>query len=60
VFLDTNIKGLHGRSQGFFPKYDGGVFDKKLIVSSGLTNTMPIPRLGNPTELVFIELKKEK
>ena len=53
-------KGLCGRTQGLFPKYDGGVFDEKLIVSRGLTNTMPIPRLWNPTELVFVNLKREK
>lgn len=53
-------KGIYGRSQGFFPKYDGGVFDNKLIVSRGLSNTLPIPRLWNPTELVFVELKGEE
>lgn len=50
-------KGLYGRSQGFLPKYDGGLFDKKLVVSRGLANTLPIPRLWNPTELVLVELK---
>ena len=50
-------KGVYGRSQGFFPKYDGGIYDNKMIVGRGLSNTMPIPRLWNPTELVFVELK---
>lgn len=50
-------KGIYGRSQGFFPKYDGGVFDEKLVVSRGLSNTLPIPRLWNPTELVFVKIK---
>ena len=53
-------KGLYGKSQGFLPKYDGGVFDEKLVVSRGLSNTLPIPRLWNPTEIVFIEIKGEK
>lgn len=52
-------RGLYGRSQGFLPKYDGGFFDEKLVVSRGLTNTLPIPRLCNPTELVVIEIKGE-
>lgn len=52
-------RGVYGRSQGFFPKYDGGVFNNRLIVGRGLTNTLPIPRLWNPTELVFVELKRE-
>ena len=53
-------KGIYGKSQGFLPKYDGGVFDQKLVVSRGLSNTLPIPRLWNPTEIVFIEIKGEK
>lgn len=51
-------KGLYGKSQGLFPKYDGGVFDNKLIVSRGLTNTAMIPRLWNAIETVIIELKR--
>lgn len=50
-------KGIYARSQGFFPKYDGGIYDEKLVVSRGMTNTLPIPRLWNPTELVIIELE---
>lgn len=53
-------KGIYGRSQGFFPKYDGGLFDKKLVVSRGLSNTSPIPRLWNPTELVLVELRRRR
>lgn len=53
-------KGLYARNQGFFPKYDGGIYDGKLVVSRGLSNTMPIPRLWNPTELVYVELRKQK
>ena len=53
-------KGLYGKSQGLLPKYDGGVFDQKLVVSRGLSNTLPIPRLWNPTEIVFIEIKGER
>lgn len=53
-------KGIYGKSQGFLPKYCGGVFDQKLVVSRGLSNTLPFPRLWNPTEIVFIEIKGEK
>lgn len=49
-------KGLYARNQGFFPKYDGGIYDNRLVVSRGLANTLPIPRLWNPTELVYVEL----
>lgn len=49
--------GQHGvlaPGQGLFPKYCYGCYDKKLIVSAGLSNTARIPRFGNPTELVMI------
>lgn len=49
--------GQHGvlaPGQGLFPKYCYGCYDKKLIVSAGLSNTACIPRFGNPTELVMI------
>ena len=39
-------KGVYARNQGLFPKYDGGIFDNRLIVSRGLSNTLPIPRLS--------------
>lgn len=49
--------GRHGvlaPGQGLFPKYCYGCYDKKLIVSAGLSNTACVPRFGNPTELVMI------
>ena len=49
--------GRHGvlaPGQGLLPKYCYGCYDKKLIVSAGLSNTACIPRFGNPTELVMI------
>jgi predicted MPP superfamily phosphohydrolase len=39
-----------------FPGYTGGMYDGKLIVSRGLSNTSRFPRIGNPTELVYIDL----
>lgn len=48
--------GVYARNQGLFPKYDGGLFDNKLIVGRGLSNTLLFPRLFNPTELVYIHL----
>lgn len=49
-------KGLFAYGQGFFPKYTSGIYDHKLIVSRGLANTSRIPRIGNPTELVYIDV----
>lgn len=50
-------RGIFAPGQGFFPSYTSGVYDGRLIVSRGLSNTAPIPRLGNPTELVFVHLQ---
>lgn len=49
-------RGLYAYGQGFFPKYTKGIYEDKLIVSAGLSNTSKIPRFGNPTELVFVHL----
>ncbi len=48
-------KGLLS-SSGLFPKYDRGVFDNRLVVSTGCANTTAIPRFKNPRELVIINL----
>ncbi len=48
--------GLYAPHQGFLPKYTSGVYENRLIVSRGLANIKPIPRLWNPTELVYIEV----
>ena len=51
-------KGVYARNQGLFPKYDGGIYENRLVVSRGLSNTLPIPRLWNPRELVFVTLER--
>lgn len=51
-------RGVFAPGQGFFPKYSHGIYDGKLIVSAGASNTIEIPRFGNPCELVMIELEK--
>ncbi len=47
-------KGIYAPGQGFFPKYTMGVYDNRLVVSRGLSNTSIIPRLFNPKEIVYI------
>lgn len=49
-------RGLYAPHQGLFPKYTTGVYDNRLIVSRGLSNTKTIPRLWNPIELVYINI----
>ena len=55
-------KGLVSPKIVFFPKYDGGLFEKKgkkMIVSRGLgMHTIPF-RMFNPAELVVIKIKNQ-
>jgi hypothetical protein len=48
-------RGLYAPGQGLFPKLTAGVTEGRLVVSRGLSNHEPFPRLFNPPELVYIE-----
>ena len=50
-------QGLYAPGQGFFPKYTSGLYEDRLLVSRGLSNNVVIPRLFNPTELVYLDLE---
>ena len=50
-------RAVFAPGQGFFPRYTEGMHEGRLIVSRGLSNTAPVPRFGNPTELVFVHLQ---
>ena len=52
-------RGLYAPCQGILPRYDGGMYDGKLIVGRGLANTVAVPRLFNPRELVVVEISNE-
>ena len=47
--------GVWSPGQGWWPRYTKGVYEGRLVVSTGLSNTTWVPRLFNPTEVVFIE-----
>ena len=47
-------QGLFSPGQGALPKLTGGVTENRLVISRGLSNTVPVPRLFNPTELVYV------
>ncbi len=49
-------QGLYAPGQGLFPRYTHGVWDGRLIISSGATNPVPAPRWGNPCEVLRIDL----
>ncbi len=48
-------KGVYAPGQGLFPEYCQGVYDGRLVVSAGLSNTTWIPRFFNPREIVVVE-----
>lgn len=49
-------RGIFAPGQGFLPKYHHGVYHNKLVVSAGCANTTFIPRWGNETEVVIVQL----
>ncbi len=54
--------GIVAPNQGFFPKYDGGIYQKQntvMIVSRGIGNSVIPIRFNNRPEIVVVELKSE-
>ena len=47
-------RGIYSPGQGLFPRYTKGVYDGRLVVTSGASNTASVPRWGNPCEVVLI------
>ena len=47
--------GMWSPGQGWWPKWTRGVYENRLVVSAGLSNTTWIPRIWNSTEVVYIE-----
>lgn len=53
------IGGLAAPNQGFFPRYDGGLYtknDTRMVVSRGVGNSIIPVRVGNRPEVVVVEL----
>ena len=50
-------QGIFAPGQGLFPKYTSGLYENKLLVSTGLSNKTKIPRIFNPRTLITITLK---
>lgn len=46
--------------QGFFPKLAQGLVDGRFIISRGLANNAPVPRIFNRRELIFITFEKKE
>lgn len=54
------LGGLYGGDQGWFPKYDKGLFDLdkiKILITSGLgSGKQKLPRFNNPPEVVNLKI----
>ena len=57
------VGGLYGGDQGWFPKYDKGLFDLnkiKILISSGLgSGKQKLPRFNNPCEVVDLKISNK-
>ena len=47
--------GVWSPGQGLWPPYTSGVHENRLIISRGLANTTIVPRINNPTEIVYVD-----
>lgn len=47
-------QGLYAPDQGILPQLTSGVKDGRLVISRGLANHELVPRLFNPTEIVYV------
>lgn len=45
---------------GLFPKYTGGLYDGRLLISRGMSDRAYLPRVNNPTEIIILELGPQK
>ena len=52
-------RGVYVPGQGLFPPHTRGIIDGRLVVSRGLSNNVPVPRIFCPTELVLLTIGKE-
>lgn len=53
------VGGLYAPNQGWFPQYDMGYYDTgitEMIITSGLSNDVAVPRLFNPPEVCVINV----
>ena len=53
-------RGAYAPGQGIFPKYTKGIYDGRLIVTSGVGNVYSVPKINNPPEILKINLQRAK
>ena len=54
-------RGIYAPGQGLFPRYTSGFYDEKhLLVSRGLAERYPVPRIFNTKQAILLELLPEQ
>ena len=48
--------GVFAPGQGLWPRWTSGVTEGRMVISRGLKNTTRLPRICNPTEIVYLNL----
>ena len=57
------VGGIIAPNQGFFPKYDAGIYTREqttMIVSRGIGNSVIPVRFNNRPEVVMIEMNSQE
>lgn len=49
-------RGVFAPGQGLLPKYTSGLYDGRLLLSRGLGNLYPIPKINNKPQILIINL----
>jgi len=52
-------RGLFAPGQGLLPRYTSGLYDGRLLVSRGMSNTLNLPRLFNRCQLYMVHLRPD-
>ena len=61
LIVIPKLGGLYSSEEKFFPDYYAGLYkadNAEFVISAGLGDSRPIPRINNPHELSVIDLKR--
>ena len=56
--VHKETRGVYAPGQGLFPALTSGIHDGRLLISQGVSNPVRVPRINNPTEIVYFGLRQ--